>query len=185
VRPLYDDGASAAQEATRDYVLELEGEAGEPPLLNIFGGKITTYRRLAGDALEKLEDHLPEAGAPWTRGAALPGGHFSIDGFEALVAELMRDYPQTDAALIRRFARTYGTCARDILAVEEPGIHFGADLYQREVEYLERTEWAMTADDILWRRTKLGLRLTVVEKGHLEQWLGDNRATVTGPAARG
>lgn len=178
VRPLYDDGSSTAQEATRDYVLELEGGAEEAPLLNIFGGKITTYRRLAEDALGKLGDHLREAGAPWTRGAALPGGDFGIDGFEELVAVLARDYPQADAALILRFARTYGTCARDILAVEDPGVHFGAGLYQREVEYLVRTEWAMTADDILWRRTKLGLRLTTGEAGHLEQWLTDNRAAL-------
>lgn len=179
VRPLYDDGSNAAQEATRDYVLELEGGVDEAPLLNIFGGKITTYRRLAEDALAKLVRYLPGAGAPWTRGAGLPGGDFGIDGFEELVAVLARDYPQADAALILRFVRTYGTCARDILAVEDPGIHFGAGLWQREVEYLVRTEWAMTADDILWRRTKLGLRLTTEEAGRLEQWLTDNRAALT------
>jgi glycerol-3-phosphate dehydrogenase len=175
VRPLYDDGTSAAQEATRDYVLELEGGPDEPPLLNIFGGKITTYRHLAEEVLGKLGDYLPDTGPPWTHGAALPGGDFSVDGFEELVGGLMRDHPQTDPALIRRYARAYGTCAREILAVEDPGIHFGAGLYQREVEYLVRTEWAMTADDILWRRTKLGLRLTPGETSHLEQWLEDNR----------
>jgi glycerol-3-phosphate dehydrogenase len=179
VRPLYDDGASEAQEATRDYVLELEESAGEPPLLNIFGGKITTYRRLAEDALEKLGSHMRNAGEPWTRGAALPGGDFSVEEFEELVAGLERDNPQTESALVRRLARTYGTRAREILAVADPGIHFGADLYQREVEYLVRTEWAMTAEDILWRRTKLGLRLSAEQVGHLDQWLGDNRASLT------
>jgi len=178
VRPLYDDGASEAQEATRDYVLELEESAGEPPLLNIFGGKITTYRRLAEDALDKLGSHMQNAGAPWTCGAALPGGDFSVQGFEELVAGLERDNPQTESALIRRLARTYGTRARAILAVADPGIHFGADLYQREVEYLVRTEWAVTAEDILWRRTKLGLRLAAEEVGYLDQWLGDNRASL-------
>jgi glycerol-3-phosphate dehydrogenase len=178
VRPLYDDGASEAQEATRDYVLELEEDAGEPPLLNIFGGKITTYRRLAEDALEKLGSHMRNAGSPWTRGAALPGGDFSVQGLEELVAGLERDNPQTESALVKRLARTYGTRAREILAVADPGIYFGADLYQREVEYLVRTEWTMTAEDILWRRTKLGLRLSAEEVGHLDQWLGDNRASL-------
>ena len=121
VRPLYDDGSSAAQEATRDYVLELEAGAGEPPLLNIFGGKITTYRRLAEDALEKLESHLRDADAPWTRGAALPGGEFAIDGFEELAAGLARAHPDTDPALVRRLARAYGTNAAGILAAD-PGV---------------------------------------------------------------
>jgi len=179
VRPLYDDGASEAQEATRDYVLELEESDGEPPLLNIFGGKITTYRRLAEDALDKLGTHMRNVGAPWTRGTALPGGDFSVEGFEELVAGLARDNPLTEPALIRRLARTYGSCALEILAVMDPGIHFGADLYQREVEYLVRTEWAMTAEDILWRRTKLGLRLSAEQVGHLDQWLVDNRASLT------
>lgn len=182
MRPLYDDGSSAAQEATRDYVLELEAGAGEPPLLNIFGGKITTYRRLAEDALEKLGGHLRDAGAPWTRGATLPGGEFGIAGFEELVAGLARAHPDTDPALVRRLARAYGTNAAYVLA-GDPGIHFGAGLYQREVEYLVRNEWAMTADDILWRRTKLGLSLSSDEASHLEQWLEDNRAVVTGSAA--
>jgi glycerol-3-phosphate dehydrogenase len=182
VRPLYDDGASAAQEATRDYVLELDGQGGEAPLLNIFGGKITTYRHLAEDALEKLSDWLPGADAPWTRGAALPGGDFAVDGFEDLVAEFARAHPDVDTVLVRRLARAYGTKAADILAAD-PGIHFGAGLWQREVEYLVRTEWAMTADDILWRRTKLGLRLSAGETDGLKRWLEDNRAAVTGSPA--
>jgi glycerol-3-phosphate dehydrogenase len=177
VRPLYDDGASAAQEATRNYVLELDGQGEEPPLLNIFGGKITTYRHLAEDALEKLADWLPNAGAPWTRGAALPGGDFAVDEFEDLVADLARAHPDTEPALVRRLARAYGTNTAGILAAD-PGVHFGAGLWQREVEYLARHEWAMTTDDILWRRTKLGLRLTTEETSHLEQWLVDNRAAL-------
>jgi glycerol-3-phosphate dehydrogenase len=182
VRPLYDDGASAAQEATRDYVLELDAAMGEPPLLNIFGGKITTYRRLAEDALRKLSAWMPGAGDPWTRGATLPGGDFAVGGFEALVADLTAVCSGTDPSLVRRLARAYGTDARDILAAD-PGIHFGAGLWQSEVEYLVRREWAMTADDILWRRTKLGLRLTDGETGHLKKWLEDNRTAVTGSAA--
>ena len=182
VRPLYDDGASAAQEATRDYVLKLEGQGGEAPLLNIFGGKITTYRRLAEDALGKLAGWLPDAAAPWTRGAALPGGNFPVGGFEDLMAELARAHPDTDAALLRRLAHAYGTNAAVILE-GDPGVDFGAGLSQREVEHLVRHEWARTADDILWRRSKLGLRLSGEEAGRLEQWLEDNRAAATGSAA--
>lgn len=182
VRPLYDDGASAAQEATRNYVLELDGQGEEPPLLNIFGGKITTYRHLAEDALKELSDWLPGAGAPWTRGAALPGGDFAVDGFENLVADLAAVNLDTDPALVRRLARAYGTKARDILAAD-PGIHFGAGLWQREVEYLARHEWARTADDILWRRTKLGLRLSREEADGLAKWLEGNQAVMTGSPA--
>jgi len=177
VRPLYDDGTRAAQEATRDYVLELDGAKGEPPLLNVFGGKITTYRRLAEEALEKLASWIPKAGAPWTGTASLPGGNFPVDGFEELVSGLVRAHPDADAASVRRLARAYGTNAGTILSAE-PGIHFGAGLWQREVEYLVRREWAMTADDILWRRTKLGLRLSQAEAAGLEQWLEENRAVL-------
>lgn len=177
VRPLYDDGASAAQEATRDYVLELDGDGGEPPLLNIFGGKITTYRRLAEDALSKLAGWIPGAGAPWTRGAALPGGEFGMDGFATLVTRLAGAHPDADPALVGRLARTYGMSAAEIMKAPS-GIHFGAGLWQNEVEHLVRREWAGTADDILWRRTKLGLRLSADEAGRLEQWLANNRSAV-------
>ena len=182
VRPLYDDGSSAAQEATRDYVLELDGEGGEPALVNIFGGKITTYRRLAEDVLAKLAPWLPDAGKPWTRKGPLPGGDFPVDGFEGLTQKLAAIHAGVDLVLIRRLARAYGTQASVILE-SEPGIHFGAGLWQREVEYLVRHEWAMTADDILWRRTKLGLRLSAEEAGRLENWLVDNRVAVIGSAA--
>jgi len=182
VRPLYDDGSSAAQEATRDYVLEMDGEEGEPALVNIFGGKITTYRRLAEDVLAKLAPWLPDAGQPWTGNASLPGGDFPVDGFEELARKLATVHVGVDPTLLRRLVRAYGTQASAILD-SEPGIHFGAGLWQREVEYLVRHEWAMTADDILWRRTKLGLRLSVEEAGRLEKWLVDNRAAVIGSAA--
>lgn len=187
VRPLYDDGASAAQEATRDYVLELTGEAGRPALLNVFGGKITTHRRLAEDALGKLDAWFPEAGGPWTRGATLPGGDFDIDGFDRLADAVAGDYPAIDAALIRRLVRAYGTEARRILSgVTDPvdlGLDFGGGLTQREVEYLIRAEWAVTAQDVLWRRTKLGLRLSADEARRLDQWMTDNYSVVTGSAA--
>lgn len=187
VRPLYDDGHASAQETTRDYVLDLQGARDEPALLNIFGGKITTYRHLAEEALKKLDDRFPAMGHPWTRGAALPGGDFDVSGFEALVGELEREYPAVDGVVMRRLARSYGTHVRDMLAgvreIGDLGVHFGAGLYRREVEYLIRNEWAMTADDILWRRSKLGLRLTGTEADRLGEWIEDNYSAVVSSAA--
>jgi glycerol-3-phosphate dehydrogenase len=187
VRPLYDDGHASARETTRDYVLDLQGRNGEPALLDIFGGKITTYRHLAEDALKKLEDRFPAMGHPWTRGAVLPGGDFDVGGFEALVDDLEREFPMIDGAVMRRLARCYGTRVRDMLAgildIGDLGVHFGAGLYQREVEYLIRTEWAMTADDILWRRSKLGLRLSDAEAARFGAWIEENYSAVVSSAA--
>ncbi len=187
VRPLYDDGHRSAQETTRDYVLDVQGRNGDPPLLDIFGGKITTYRHLAEDALAKLEHWFPDMPAPWTRGVALPGGDFDVGGFDALTEGLEHAFPAIDPVVIRRLARAYGTTTRTLLAgvrdVADLGTHFGAGLYQREVEYMIRNEWAMTADDIVWRRSKLGLRLTRAEVDRLGGWIGDNYSAVVGSAA--
>lgn len=178
VRPLYDDGATDAQKATRDYVLKLDGSEDAPALLNIFGGKITTYRRLAEDALGQLIDRFPEATPRWTKGATLPGGSFPVDGHQALGQMLKHRIPALPDFVVRRWVRTYGNRAFQIVhgAVleENLGLHFGAGLYQCEIDYLVRHEWAMTADDILWRRTKLGLQLNDNEKKALAQWLADN-----------
>jgi glycerol-3-phosphate dehydrogenase len=187
VRPLYDDGASKAQEATRDYVLSLDAPAGEAALLSVFGGKITTYRRLAEAALDKLKDHLPVAGkASWTGGEPLPGGDFPVDGFDALAGEIAREHPFLDAALTRRLVRAYGTRARRILEgcrrMEDLGPVFGADLTQREVDYLMEAEWAATADDVLWRRSKLGLRLSAEQKANLADYMS-RRAVAPASAA--
>ena len=159
VRPLFDDGASKAQETTREYVLRLEGDAGTGALLNVFGGKITTYRHLAEGALAKIESVLGKRGPAWTHGAALPGGDFPMDGFEALVTSLRTRALKIAPATIRRLARAYGTEARAILAQGDLGRIFGADLGEREVAFLMEKEWARTADDILWRRSKLGSAL--------------------------
>lgn len=173
VRPLYDDGASEAQAATRDYVLKLDGGRGTAPMINIFGGKITTYRRLAEAALEKIEDALEEKrGRPWTEGATLPGGYFPTDGYDALVADLAHRHPDFPHALLARLARAYGTDAAIILKgvahIGDMGRDFGAGLTEREVDWLKSREWARTADDILWRRSKLGLRINAAGAAALD-----------------
>jgi len=175
VRPLYDDGASKAQEATRDYVLKADGGDGQAPLLNIFGGKITTYRRLAESMLEKIEGFLGKKGKPWTATATLPGGDFPATGFDAEVTALKRGFPFLDQRLARRLVRLYGTRARTILGLAKSmadlGRNFGGDLYEAEVRYLIASEWAVTADDVLWRRTKRGLHLSADEKLVLDKYM--------------
>ncbi len=171
VRPLYDKGDGAAQAATRDYVLDLDAGTGRAPLLSVFGGKLTTYRRLAEHAMELMTPHLPAApgnfGPGWTGREPLPGGDFPVDGFDALVADVRARWPFLAPAHARRLARHYGTRARDILRGAETfadlGRDFGGTLTEAEVAYLMEREWARTAADIAWRRTKLGLRLTAAE----------------------
>ena len=176
VRPLYDDGASKAQEATRDYVLKIEGKDGEAPLLNIFGGKITTYRRLAEHALEKIEAALgirPSKG--WTAVAPLPGGDFPVDGVEGQISNLVARYSFLPQTLATRLVGLYGTRAGHILGhattLADLGRHFGAGLYEAEIRYLMAQEWAMTAEDVVWRRSKLGLRLTAQEIAGLDEFM--------------
>ncbi len=173
VRPLYDDGASAAKDATRDYVLDVDRGPGRPTRLTIYGGKITTYRRLAEHALDKLAPDLPGAGGAWTAGAALPGGDFAWDGLEALAASLVARVPGLPERTALRFARAYGTRAFDVIgdatAFSDLGPVFGADLTTREVDHLIDREWARSADDILWRRSKLGLRMDAAARAALER----------------
>lgn len=180
VRPLYDDGASEAQEVTRDYVLSLDAPDGSPPLLNIVGGKITTFRRLAEAALATLAPFLPAdavAKAGWTRGASLPGGEFPTDGFSALVAEMRARHAYLAPEHAVRLARAYGTHAMLILhntrQYADLGRRFGADLTEREVAYLMDHEWAVAAADVVWRRSKLGLRMSAVEIDALDRWMAD------------
>lgn len=177
VRPLYDDGATSATQATRDYVLSLDAPEGAPPLLNIFGGKITTYRRLAESALAKLAPFFPAAGPAWTARKALPGGDFPHDGFEALVAGLLDAHPFLGPDHARRLARAYGTEAKAILAgarsAADLGRDFGATLTEAELRWLMAKEYARTADDVLWRRTKLGLRLTQAEAGAVSTFMAE------------
>jgi glycerol-3-phosphate dehydrogenase len=175
VRPLFDDGASKAQEATRDYVLRIEGEGKDAPLLNVFGGKLTTYRRLSEHALEKIGAAIGVKGKPWTAGSSLPGGDFPATGYEAEVEKLKARFAFLDAKLAARLVRLYGTRAAKLLgtatSTADLGRHFGADLYECEVKWLINEEWAHSADDILWRRTKLGLRLTPDQKSAVESYV--------------
>ncbi|KMO44527.1 glycerol-3-phosphate dehydrogenase [Methylobacterium tarhaniae] len=176
VRPLYDDGASKAQEATRDYVLTLDAPEGQPAMLSVFGGKITTYRRLAESALDRLKDHLPAARrSPWTSGATLPGGNFPKERYDEVVSGLVRLHPGVPEALVARLVRAYGTEAREILSgarsMADLGRTFGADLTEREVRHLMRREWATAADDVLWRRSKLGLRVGPAEAAALDDFM--------------
>ena len=174
VRPLYDDGASSATAATRDYVLKLRSEGGAP-MLNIFGGKITTYRKLAEAALEKITPFFPGTSGAWTAGVALPGGDFPVDGFDALVEALARDYSFLEPRQARRLVRAYGTEARDLLgaatSAEDLGRDFGAGLSEAEVRWLMDHEYARAAEDIVWRRSKLGLRMSQDEITALEAWM--------------
>ncbi|SOE09081.1 homodimeric glycerol 3-phosphate dehydrogenase (quinone) [Hoeflea halophila] len=179
VRPLYDDGASEAQEATRDYVLKPDPADGAP-LINIFGGKITTARKLAESMLELIEDRLGKKSAPWTHRAALPGGDFPPDGYDSQVARLQSDYPFLDPQLTRRYVRQYGTCAWKLLgnaaSLEDLGQNFGYGLHALEVDYLISHEWAREAADVIWRRTKRGLRLDAAQVSALETYMADARA---------
>lgn len=185
VRPLYDDGAKSATAATRDYVLSLD-ESG-PPLLNVFGGKITTYRRLAESAMRKLERVFPAAAGPWTAGVPLPGGDFPVDAVDRLVADLERDYPFLTPFWARRLVRAYGTEARVVLGdakrAEDLGRAFGATLTEREIVWLMDNEYASRAEDVIWRRSKLGLRLSREEADALDAFMRERGAAVRSVAA--
>jgi len=179
VRPLYDDGASSATAATRDYTLKVDRSAGAP-VLTVFGGKITTYRRLAEAALERIAGILPLDKGPWTAGVPLPGGDFPHDGAPALAAGLARDYPFLTEAWARRLIRAYGTEARQILGdareAADLGRDFGATLREAELRWLITREYARSAADVLWRRGKLGLRLDAGQARALEDWMTTHAA---------
>ncbi len=183
VRPLYAEheqaSGSAAQAATRDYVLKLDAEPGAPPLLTIFGGKITTYRRLAEAVLAKLDGHLPRpSGRPpgWTGTVPLPGGDFPRDGFDRELGALAARYGFLPRPQLRRLLRLYGTRARILLGkartASDLGRDFGAGLTEAELDYLVREEWVRTGDDLLWRRTKLGLRLDPDARAAVDRAVG-------------
>ncbi|WP_062229390.1 glycerol-3-phosphate dehydrogenase [Aureimonas frigidaquae] len=181
VRPLFNDGAGKAQESSRDYVLRMDRPATGAPLLNCFGGKITTYRVLAEDAMRQIEDAIghpnPSAQAPlpagWTGRNALPGGDFSATERDALIRRIEAAAPGLDRPTVTRLARSYGTDALRILAAGDLGRHFGHGLYEAEVTWLMRNEWALAPADILWRRTKLGLVMTEADTAALAAYMAE------------
>ncbi|WP_417680332.1 glycerol-3-phosphate dehydrogenase [Roseibium sp.] len=186
VRPLYDDGASSATAATRDYTLKID-DAGGAPLLNVFGGKITTYRRLAESALEKILRYFPDRKGAWTAGVPLPGGDFPVGDVGALIARLKTDYPFLNDFWSRRLVKAYGTETWQVLGPAKTkadmGQDFGATLSAREVEWLMDKEFARTAEDVVWRRSKLGLRMSENEIATLEAWMKNETAQRSRAAA--
>jgi glycerol-3-phosphate dehydrogenase len=175
IRPLYDDGASKAQEATRDYVLKLDAPENQPPLLSVFGGKITPFRKLAEAVMEKLAVFVPGLKPPWTAASPLPGGDFPLEELEPRITDFQKRHPFLAPENARRLYRAYGTRAGRLMegvsSQADMGETFG-ELSEREVDYLMREEWALTAADILWRRSKLGLRIASGERLKLEHHLG-------------
>lgn len=173
VRPLYDDGQGNPSAVTRDYVFDLD-EAGGAPLLNVFGGKITTFRKLAEHAVQKLAPTFPRMGKDWTAKAHLPGGDLLGADVPRFLEVLAKRYPWMPRELARYYTRTYGTRTAMIVGnattLAGLGTHFGGQFYEAEAAYLVRSEWAQTADDILTRRTKHNLHLTEDEMAAFSRW---------------
>ncbi len=175
VRPLYDDGSADPSQVTRDYVLKLDGAPGrgEAPLVTLFGGKITTYRRLAEEALAKLVPFFPAAKGEWTAGETLPGG--DVGHFNAFRDEMHAKYDRLGRKLVEGVVRRHGSRTTRILgearSLDALGRNFGAGLTEREVEYLVTEEWAATAEDVLWRRTKCGLHMEPAERAAVEEFM--------------
>ena len=174
VRALYNDAVTEAQKATRDYVIETQIKDSSP-LINIFGGKITTYRRLSEKILQHVETLLWPRGPAWTAQSQLPGGNFEIDELPGLITQLQTRYPFLEKSQVYRFARSYGTLSEHILgeanSLADLGKHFDGGLYQIEIEYLVANEWATTAQDILFRRTKLGVGISKDVSGKIDIFL--------------
>ncbi|NPD16538.1 glycerol-3-phosphate dehydrogenase [Xinfangfangia sp. D13-10-4-6] len=173
VRPLFDDGKGNPSAVTRDYVFDLD-ETGGAPMLNVFGGKITTFRELAERGLHKLKHIFPQMGPDWTATAKLPGGEMPNADYESFINASRDTFPWMPRGLIQYYARRYGSRMQDLIgtaaSVEGLGRHFGGDLYEAEVKYLVSKEWAMSAEDILWRRTKHKLHLTEAEIQAFSTW---------------
>ncbi len=175
VRPLYDDGVSKAQETTRDYVLTYDKTRDGAGILNIFGGKLTTYRKLAEAALVKIGRDIGELQPSWTADSPLPGGHFAPAERIDRQKEYLRRYPGIPPRLLIRWFRSYGTDLEKMLeeveGIEDLGDHFGETLYERELRWMVENEWARTAEDVLWRRSKLGLKAANINVEALARWL--------------
>jgi glycerol-3-phosphate dehydrogenase len=182
VRPLFDDGKGNPSAVTRDYVFDVEDHQGVP-ILNVFGGKITTFRKLSEHALDKLVPYFPDMGKTWTREGVLPGGDFIDADFERFLKSVIQRYSWLPRELATHYARLYGSNLHQILgestSLAQLGVCFGKQLYVAEVQYLIDNEWAMSSDDILYRRTKHGLHMDAIEVTHLQSWFEDNYAFTT------
>ena len=179
VRPLYDDHAADASKVTRDYVLNYDA-AGGAPILSVFGGKITTYRGLAEHVMQELDGVFPAMRPAWTKTAALPGGDIPNAEFEVFLASKQKLYPWLPGKLLQRLVRAYGSRIDSLLhganGMEDLGRDFGGGLYEREVSYLIAEEFATTPEDILWRRSKLGLHLQEESAHGLLNWFEEQGA---------
>jgi glycerol-3-phosphate dehydrogenase len=177
VRPLYDDASANPSAVTRDYVFDLDAGPGKAPLLSVFGGKLTTYRKLAEHALEKLQPVMGFGQGAWTTSATLPGGDMPNADFAAFLATFRREWPWLREGVARRLARNYGTRARRIVegrrGMNDLGRHFGGGFYEAELDYLWREEWARDVEDVIWRRTKLGLRMGSEVAPPIAAWLAE------------
>ncbi|BAV51526.1 glycerol-3-phosphate dehydrogenase [Mesorhizobium sp. 113-1-2] len=180
VRPLYDDNADNPSAVTRDYIFELDAPDAQAPLLSVFGGKITTFRKLAEHALDRIAPFFPKMGKPWTAKAHLPGGDIANADFEQFLGDLGREYPWMTASLLKHYGRLYGTRTRALVgaarSLDELGRCFGKDFFEREANYLFDREWAVTSADILERRTKHGLHLSAEERAAFEHWCANRLA---------
>jgi len=172
VRPLYDDGKSDPSAITRDYTLRVDDAAGTAPVLSVFGGKITTYRRLAEQVLEKLGRYLVNCGPPWTERAPLPGSDFGGDSPSRVFERLRARHAGMSEQALRGIFTRHGVLAGEVIGEGDLGEHFGAGLHEREVRYLVEREWARSAEDVLWRRTKAGLHMTRQQRERVAASLG-------------
>lgn len=177
VRSLFNDESKNVSKVTRDYQLQLDEDGA--PLLSVFGGKITTYRKLSEQVIDLLAKHLGTRQPPWTAQRPLPGGDIDAADFDRFLAACRQRYPWMETQLLDDYARNYGTRIAQILqqcrSKDDLGEHFGGGLYAREVHHLMTQEWAMTGEDVLWRSTKKGLRLTAEQAQQLEQWMNEHR----------
>lgn len=182
VRPLYDDQSANNSTVTRDYVFELDAPDGEAPILSIFGGKITTYRKLAEHALHKLSKLGIVDAAPWTDGATLPGGDIDVQGFEAFVATMQSRYAWCPPAVMRRLCRAYGSLTAELIGDAAGwaamGQQFGGGLTEREMRFLIAREFVTSANDVLWRRSKLGLHMTADQRTEVANWFTQHEASI-------
>lgn len=179
VRPLYDDASDNPSAVTRDYVFDVDAPDGKAPLLSVFGGKITTFRKLAEQAVDRLVPHFDKMGGNWTSGACLPGGEIENADFESFLETTRRMYPWLAQNALEQLARAYGTLITEVIgdanSVGELGEQFSLTFYECEAKYLMRKEWAQTAEDILYRRTKHGLHMTEVQHARFAAWCAEQQ----------